>query len=72
MKSERNGGDEIKKKRSLENLVRIRDVCKPYNYQVPFASIFRENLYETRTYECCRGVYRIYEFYNLLNKICSN
>ena len=72
MKSERNGGDEIKKKRSLENLIRKRDVCKPYNYHVSFASIFRENLYETRTYKCCRGVYRIYEFDNLLNTICSN
>ena len=36
-----------KKERSLENLVRTRDVCKPYDFQVSFASIFPKNLYET-------------------------
>ena len=36
-----------KKKKSLENLVRTRDVCKPYDFQVSFASIFPKNLYET-------------------------
>ena len=36
-----------KKKKSLGNLVRTRDVCKPYDFQVSFASIFPKNLYET-------------------------
>ena len=40
-------------------------------FQVSFASIFPESLYETQMYKCCKGFCRFYEFDSFLDKICS-
>ena len=71
----------LKKKKKFRNTCTYCSCMKDVQvFQVSFASIFFESLYETQTYDRCKRFYRIYKFhiifqirvYNLLQKLIIN